>query len=71
MQTKLTSTKIYKERENGLIIRSIFDDGESQVYAVYTVINAKGQVVFSASDTDEQGELLTTRVDAIAIFNQL
>jgi hypothetical protein len=68
MQTKFS---IYKESQNGTITRTIFDDGKNLVFAVYTVVNAKGQVVFSKSDTDEEGELLTTRVDAIAIFNQL
>jgi hypothetical protein len=68
MQTKFS---IYKESEKGLITRTIFDDEKNIVFAVYTVVNAKGQVVFSKSDTDEEGELLTTRIDAIQIFSQL
>jgi len=66
-----TQFSIYKESQNGLITRTIFDDEKNIVFAVYTVVNNKGQVVFSKSDTDEEGELLTTRVEAIQIFNQL
>ena len=68
---KIVSTIIYKESQNGLITRTIFETPTGECYAVYTVIDSEGQVEYSKSDTDTDGEFIRTRAEAIQILNQL